>query len=74
MSWLPKPPTFKELNDMEIHQRYRWDVPESTLSVSILKVPGGWIYTHHGVAPTSVFVPYDNGLWLDEHVEEKENE
>lgn len=73
MSWLPKPPTKKELYDMNMHDRYYWDIRDSSFNMSVLKVPGGWIYTHHGSSSgtSAVFVKQDDEYW-EESVENED--
>ena len=50
--------TEQDLNAMEIHDMYQ--IEKGTYLISILRVPGGWIYTtkkHKGEELSSVFVP-----------------
>lgn len=56
--------SMNDLYEMKMHDIKAPDV-NGGMTISILRVPGGWIYTTYmktmgGYIPSSVFVPYDS--------------
>ena len=50
----------QSLMDMKLHEIQR--IAVSGIILSILRVPGGWIYSQSLCGATSVFVPYTSDL------------
>jgi len=45
--------------DLELHE-----IMDVAMSYSVMRVPGGWIYSPIGTSDNAVFVPFDNEFQL----------
>lgn len=54
----------KDIYSMELHETlHDIDNPNGQGRFTVLRVPGGWIYTAYGDGmPSPVFVPFHNGF------------
>ena len=53
-----------DIYKMKLHEMRRVGEPSDPLATTILRVPGGWVYSQFDKSNSmlsSVFVPFDNG-------------
>ncbi len=62
----------KSTYDLELNEVMVSEDDGETLSLSILKVPGGWIYYNTYLGSTGVFVPFN--VFIGQELEELDEE